>query len=46
MGAAILFPKEPIIYNAFDGPVRNKMAALCLLSSIPRQPRRDVLGTI
>ena len=36
MGAAILFPKFllKLQYNAFDGPIRNVMAAQRLLSSI------------
>jgi len=32
MGVAILFPK----HNAFDGPIRYKMAAQCPLPSISR----------
>jgi len=30
------FRSFSLSYNAFDGPVRNKMAARCLLSGIPR----------
>jgi len=37
MGAAILFPKFfRKLQGIFDGPIRNKMAAQCLLSSISR----------